>query len=414
MKTRKFMPTADLTTKRKMPTRGSILALSIFGLMLGLLVAGGLPSRQHAAGEAIRATLPLPAPSPPDPKQVLDLEAADDLISEFTDALNIILKEDERKVESITEKWEGKELKGKTRGQAIVFLMPDVKRVVLDEATRNRIMTKWMTGPEEGDDDEETAEVTARPAVLQPKSTTTGGQLVVPKDADAKPDFGLIETTLFSNMTGQVKAWTPADKVNYKGQSWSIIKDVEDPNAEFKAVNIHKGLMAAIDAGVTIPADLKIYLIIDRDKAPNCPDCEDVKTIAFKRGLKFAPVANVIIKGIAPMRSNPFSDRKLQGLEKPAITIIHEIGHILHERRDPEFFWSMPKVWFPNGISMKDKYQADKDAVTAGKLGLYAGGNQKEFVAEVFAASVLGMKFNAETWELYNRLRGPIVRGVTQ
>lgn len=116
------------------PRRITIIFLILCSFLICLSVSP-LTRTQSAAGDS-RAQ---PKPTPP----VLDEESASDLIDELTEILEEKLKNDERKVESITEKWEAAELVGRTRKQALDVLFPDVKRVISDINLRNEIWKSW-------------------------------------------------------------------------------------------------------------------------------------------------------------------------------------------------------------------------------------------------------------------------------
>jgi len=77
-------------------------------------------------------------------------------------------------------------------------------------------------------------------------------------------------------------------------------------------------------------------------------------------------------------------------------TVIHELGHALHEHQSPELFW-MQKV--------------DGDALHRPDLAAWvspqAVADSLEFVAEVFTGLMLGYIFEADVLEHYRRLGGP-------
>lgn len=231
---------------------------------------------------------------------------------------------------------------------------------------------------------------------------------------DEKRRLGGIEGERVLNLIGQAKTWI-RENGSYKGQSYTIFKDVEDPEAAIKAAGVNRGIKIMRDRGVNLPTNLKFYLITDREpeQNPGCVDrngqlirvvlpngasnarCAPVQTIAFKRGINFAPAAVIFIKTTKPTSPQAISGTGFANLDKTTITTIHEVGHILHERNAGEFFWILKGAAdeTPNPIS---QYGAGR-----GNIG------RLEFVAEVFAASVIGMpnlgRFEAE----YRRYRGP-------
>jgi hypothetical protein len=85
---------------------------------------------------------------------------------------------------------------------------------------------------------------------------------------------------------------------------------------------------------------------------------------------------------------------RANGFDKPTITCIHEIGHILNERNLGDTFWE------------KDSIMTGK-ATTGAEVSGYAAQNKKEFVAEVFAGLMLGMTFSHPCMQEYTALGGP-------
>ena len=85
---------------------------------------------------------------------------------------------------------------------------------------------------------------------------------------------------------------------------------------------------------------------------------------------------------------------KFKGLDKPTITVVHEIGHIIHERALGDDFWM-------------ERTKGSADKTIALKVSQYANTGKKEFVAEVFAGSIIGMKFDANVIKEYNNYGGP-------
>lgn len=80
--------------------------------------------------------------------------------------------------------------------------------------------------------------------------------------------------------------------------------------------------------------------------------------------------------------------------------VIHEIGHVLHERSAGAMFWDLK-------LGRQDK------ATTAGVIGkgcdvsLYATNNALEFVAETFAGCMSGKRYSESVMEFYRSVGGP-------
>jgi hypothetical protein len=417
---------ADITRDPKARLRiVPALVLAAFCLATAIAAMPFIPVHAAAAEESMSA---IPAETP-DPNEVLTEESAAALIDEYSGALTEILNNDEAKVNEIIGGWDAANLSGKTREQAMTMLFVDVKRVISDPTTRNRIMIKWMAGP-----DEETpapGEPAPQPAPVV-RSAPGGGQPAPPVGPGpgggenlfdpvlvgaraarwTSPEVGIsdekkritgeTENRLLVNYTKQVKRWQPPMRASYKGQAWTKIKDLDDPNVAVKEAGIDRGIKILIDKGVRLPDNLVIYLHNGQDLG--CQGCERPVTIAFKRGINWAPVAAIIITSVAPEPNNPnlpyparMSSTGFGGLDKTTITIIHEIGHILHERQAGEFFWTITRD-LPPGTGWQEVSQ-------------YAGGASREFVAEVFAGAVIGKQFSPTVWAAYRQFRGPGVPG---
>ena len=86
------------------------------------------------------------------------------------------------------------------------------------------------------------------------------------------------------------------------------------------------------------------------------------------------------------------SATRANGFDKPTITCMHEIGHILNERNLGDTFWE------------KDSIMTGK-ATTGAEVSGYAAQNKKEFVAEVFAGLILGMTIQSSAYAGINGFR---------
>src|SRR3954453_7878445 len=90
--------------------------LALASLLTALCLAAGVAAMPLGSPVLFMADTAQPSATP-DPDEVLTDESAGALIEEYKAALNAVLKDDEVKVLSITEKWDASELVGKTRGQ---------------------------------------------------------------------------------------------------------------------------------------------------------------------------------------------------------------------------------------------------------------------------------------------------------
>lgn len=90
--------------------------------------------------------------------------------------------------------------------------------------------------------------------------------------------------------------------------------------------------------------------------------------------------------------------------------ILHEQGHILHQKKNPNQFSLLDQidVLKQKGLntSQYDEF-ADKYKVVASKVSDYATESPAEFVAEVYAKSLNGAKFDKDILDLYAKYCGP-------
>lgn len=82
------------------------------------------------------------------PEKPLDEDAVSELFGELTAGLTSVI-EDEAQIDAITAKWEAREeLGGKTKSQILKLLFDDVKSVVKDQQTQNKIWSTWNQNEE--------------------------------------------------------------------------------------------------------------------------------------------------------------------------------------------------------------------------------------------------------------------------
>jgi len=173
--------------------------------------------------------------------------------------------------------------------------------------------------------------------------------------------------------------------VSYEDYNYKLFEDNADPNLEKKVKAVKKAIRMLIDKHIMPPDGLQIYLTNNYE----------TQNRAFERDEHWNPVALITLgpNALEGGRLDALSSTKSHFfLSKATITTIHEIGHILHERNAGDSFWDG---------SFKSKAQ------NAGSVSGYASMNKKEFVAEVFAGVVIGMRFPRDVFTEYEALQGP-------
>ena len=206
-------------------------------------------------------------------------------------------------------------------------------------------------------------------------------------DAARKKSLAGVEMSAFAMQVGAVKVFAKEDG-NYGGRFYTIYKDAADRGAGTKAAAAHSAVKAVLNKGVSIPAGLRIY----------CTNAYAAQNRAFSRGAGWAEQAIVILGHAAVVGGRPdaLSATGLGGCDKPTITCIHEIGHILHERSAGDAYWE-------TGSAISGA------AINHAEVSGYAKQNKKEFVAEVFAGLILGKAFSQVCMQEYAGLHGPAV-----
>jgi len=116
-----------------------------------------LSLRKKMEEEAARASgaptpkPPEPAPAKTEPEEPLDAEAVAALLEQFGNGLPELL-EDEDGLSEIMEKWDAREdLAGKTKKQILELLFTDVKAVVADKETQDKIWSAWTGEKKDAD-----------------------------------------------------------------------------------------------------------------------------------------------------------------------------------------------------------------------------------------------------------------------
>lgn len=133
------------------------MAFSLASLFLICLTLPSFASVAVAAQPPNSTPSAVPRPTPPD--QPLDEEAAAALVDELRAALGDSI-DDEDAINAIGEKWEARNLAGKTRSQIVAALFADVKSVVEDKAVQDKVWASWKD-----------IGVRSEPATPEPKPT---------------------------------------------------------------------------------------------------------------------------------------------------------------------------------------------------------------------------------------------------
>jgi hypothetical protein len=108
-------------------------------------------------------------------------------------------------------------------------------------------------------------------------------------------------------------------------------------------------------------------------------------------------IADQVYDGTTRFFGNP--KQKAQG----ETIVIHELGHILHEINNPGVFWEEQQA--------AEQQQPSPNAPgwqnLATDVSHYAGNNALEFVAEVFAGTLVGKAYSQQVMAAYAALGGP-------
>jgi hypothetical protein len=93
-----------------------------------------------------------------------------------------------------------------------------------------------------------------------------------------------------------------------------------------------------------------------------------------------------------------YQQRKLSA--KMMTVVVHEIGHILHEREHRASFWTHKTTWGDEGRP---------PSTQASKVSQYATKSKLEYVAEVFTGLVTGIHYDQDVIDVYLELGGATV-----
>lgn len=346
-------------------SKTAILTLLILGSFWALLTVVPLTFSQSSDPK------PSATPKPTPVEKVLDEDAVEELIAELKKSLEAEIEDDDS-VNEILKKWDAEELIGKTRTQALEILFADVKSVVEDKEITEKLWEDWTS-----DDDDDKSEGNA-PVVLDDKK---------------KQEVSRIEMGWF--------AWTRTVRFerqapySFKNQRYTINTDPADPDSKFKIDAIKRAVEILVNKGLRIPDNLQFY----------CSRHIEAKNQAFMRDENWLPVAYVTLRWgtDTPRVDNSLSAKGFRGFERSTISMVHEIGHILHERNAGDVFFH------GRGSIIQGLPDKQLTALAVTKVSGYAKGSKKEFVAEVFTGLIFGMRFDPDVMGEYEKYRGPRV-----
>lgn len=376
-------------THRGFGTVNTWAVIAMIGLFSSLAWLSGVPAGGSITSASAHTAMP--APTPP-----LDKETADALVEQLKDTLADSI-EDEAVVTSIIERWDVRIVANKTRKQIIDLLFADVRSIVSDKATQDAVWESWKEIAAEPDA-EEPATAPEPPRPVTPP--------VVPASVPRAAPGGIIKQTpfhfgndekirighdqmvsFFSDQgIGGVKTWVQ-EKGSYGRQAYTIFKDMEDPDVNIKVAAVHKSVKTLIDRGVRIPDDLRVYCA--KHTSPT-------QQRAIIRGERWAPTAIVFLVWARPrsFELGSLSQEPTPGFDRATISMIHEIGHILHERVMGDLFWM-------------EEFKGKAPDEVAAKVSFYARNSRKEFAAEVFAGMFTGKRWSPDVMAYYREIRGP-------
>jgi len=195
-------------------------------------------------------------------------------------------------------------------------------------------------------------------------------------------------TDLYRAVHGQ-KGFEPSVQHNVCGVLVTFHIGFADPLKHEKIGAVRAAIYKVISRGLAMPNQITVYTSGE----------DGFVNIAFQRDVSGAANASIGLGGkLATPGRLPIGVATVKGGGSTTSYItavcVHEIGHILHEISNPEFFWG------PN---------ANKPTPPAlgGQVSMYAGNNIKEFVAEVFTGLIYGERYNDAVMNAYVDYAGP-------
>lgn len=177
---------------------------------------------------------------------------------------------------------------------------------------------------------------------------------------------------------------------HYNGEVCAIYKATDDGTAGKKEDAIKKAVRTVVDYGFNLPPGLRFY----------CIDAEGVQNRAFVRDAGWNGISHITLgpSCLEPGNLDSISNKVNPGFTKGEVTCIHELGHAIHAHMMGEDFLTTNAL---GGVT------GQPTPANAKHLGMYAQGSKKEFVAEVFAATLVGRQLPASVMQEYATYHGP-------
>ena len=145
---------------------GICAVVALFVLCSSLACFAGTPG--HETHSAASSPAAIPQPTPPD--KPLDQDAVSALIDDLQASLGDAI-DDEDVIASIGDKWAARDLAGKTRSQILAILFTDVKSVVKDQKTLDKIWASWKDNGDEMESETPPVKPETPPATPAPQAT---------------------------------------------------------------------------------------------------------------------------------------------------------------------------------------------------------------------------------------------------
>jgi hypothetical protein len=192
---------------------------------------------------------------------------------------------------------------------------------------------------------------------------------------------------------GLEKGYKPAEQHALMNVIFDVYKGYGDEAADQKVVALRAAIAKIRGKGIALPARMKLYT----------SNLATYQNIAFQRGISGDQETVICLGGkmTTPMQLPVGIATMVSGMGSDvsafmAAVCVHELGHVLHEIADPEFFWSAAA-----------NEQAPSNLVA--QISMYANNNKKEYVAECFTGCIYGMKtqFGQAVMDKYDEYHGP-------
>ena len=179
---------------------------------------------------------------------------------------------------------------------------------------------------------------------------------------------------------------------NFSSVPCTLVVDPTDTALAIKRAGIEHALRVLTGKGFSWPNGIIFYL------------SDKVTTVAFHRGADGDSEAAIVMLGGSINRIGaglpgiPNKVAPAGGVEFAKAVVIHELGHNLHARNNPEMVLS--------GSDLEKNY---KMTDASAKVSAYATKNPLEFVAEVFAGRIYGYPYGDDVMSKYEEWGGPRV-----